>query len=440
MGSSVKNEEAELSILGSVLLEPEALDRITDLSPRHFTTADRSAIYAAMLAIHDAGEKIDPVTVRARDSSISKKMTDFLCDYTFTAANIGYYVKLVKDSATRRDLVAACEAARDKAVSTRDIKEAVDAAEASVLAVRTDDHRKAGVSVQEALRSAYRDIQLRHEKKGEIIGLATGFADLDSMTTGLQNGDLILLAARPSMGKTAFALNIAEHVCRAGKSVQIFSLEMSASQLVQRGLSSVARVNAQTMRTGNFADGDWPRMANANEIINRWKLRIEDGFSQTLLDIRAAARRQSRTADGVDLIIIDYLQLINSHDRHQSREQEVANMSRSLKQLAKELNVPIMVLAQLNRGLESRDDKRPRNSDLRESGSLEQDADVIIFMHRESYFCPDCKKQGSDCGEGHYNTAEAIISKQRNGPTGIVRLAWFGELCKFADQNNRREI
>ncbi len=429
----MKNEEAELSILGAILYDPSLMDKISDIRAEHFTCEDRSAMFSIMSKMHEAGETIDAVTLRSKDNSITKAQINFLADLFYDAGNIIRYAIMVKDCAKRRNLVAACDEAREKAINTESIKEAIDAVESSVLAVRTVTNATAGASVQVVMKKAFADIEKRYNNKGKMTGLSTGFKDIDEMTAGLQKGDFIILAARPSMGKTAMALNIAEEVCKSGKSVQVFSLEMTGSQLVQRSLASVGRVDAQRMRSGNFIDSDWGKLSGANEKIFKWKLQIEDGFNQTLLDIRAAARRQSRTKQGLDFIIIDYLQLINSHDRQQSREQEVAKMSRSLKQLAKELNVPVMVLAQLNRGLEAREDKRPRNSDLRESGSLEQDADVIIFLHRETYFCPECRTLNEDCGKNHYNTAEAIISKQRNGPTGTVNLTWFGEICKFAN-------
>lgn len=431
---TVKNEEAELSILGALLLDPDAMDKIPDIAPEHFTSDERSRIFRSMQALNTKGIAIDPITIRAHDETLSKRQLDFLVDYVPTAGNIRVYANYVLVCAKRRDLVAAIGRAKDAAIDTEDIKEAIDRAEGLISSVRNQTHTNGGVSVQSTLKDAFLALEQRFNQRGQMVGIPTGYKDIDSMTCGLQKGDLILLAARPSMGKTGFALNVAENICKAGYAVQFFSLEMTGSQLVQRNIASVGRVDAQRMRTGNFQDSDWQKMTSAAEIINTWKLQIDDGFAQTILDIRASARRQSRSKTGLDLVIIDYLQLINSHDRQQSREQEVAKMSRSLKQLAKELNVPIMVLAQLNRGLEARADKRPINSDLRESGALEQDADVIIFLHREAYFCPECRKKNSDCGKNHYNVSEAIISKQRNGPTGTVNLLWFGELCRFESQ------
>lgn len=430
----MKNEEAELSILGAIILEPDSMDKISDIRPDNFTTQERSRIFQAMQDLHSDRKSIDPVTIRSQDKSISKKQIDFLIDYVPTSANIRQYARYVLDSAKRRDLITACEIARDKAVSVADIKEAVDAAEAEISAVRNQTHTGISLSISQTLKTAFKDIEERYKNRGKIIGLATGYTLIDEMTCGFQKGDLIIIAGRPSMGKTSIAMNIAENICKDGNSIQFFSLEMTGSQLVQRNLASVGRVNSQRMRTGNFTDADWPKMTDAAGKINKWNMNIEDTPSQTLLDIRASARRQSRSKQGLELIIIDYLQLIDSHEKHQSREQEVAKMSRSLKQLAKELNVPVIVISQLNRGLEARADKRPVNSDLRESGSLEQDADVIIFVHRESYYCPDCKRLNIDCGKNHFNQAEAIISKQRNGPTGTVNLLWFGELCRFENQ------
>ena len=431
------NAEAEMSILGSVLYDPSLMDSIPTITPEHFTSPDRASIFATMSTMHAVGETIDSVTLRNANAAVTPEMINYLADLYYTAINIGKYAGIVKECAKRRELMQAIDDAKQKVISTPNFKEAIDAVEASILSVRGESHSSTSAGISHLLKTAFSDIEERYNNRGQITGLATNYHDLDAKLCGFQNGDLILLAARPSMGKTAFALNVAENVCINGKSVQFFSLEMSGSQLVQRNLASIGRVNSQRMRTGNFEDVDFARMSVAAEKIHKWKMQIEEGFSVSLLDIRAAARKQKRSKDGLDLIVIDYLQLIDSHKKEFSREQEIAKMSRSLKMLAKELEVPVVVLAQLNRDLEKRENKRPVNSDLRESGSLEQDADVILFLHREAYFCPKCRSDDEVCGENHYNEAELIISKQRNGPTGTCKLVWFGEICRFENTQSK---
>jgi replicative DNA helicase len=264
-----------------------------------------------------------------------------------------------------------------------------------------------------------------------VAGIPTGYADLDRMTCGLQPGDLIIIAGRPSMGKTALGLNIAENAATAGHRTLVFSLEMSKEQLVTRLIASNGRVDAQRLRSGQFSDADWNKMTDAAQRISATPLLIDDAPSPTSLDIRAASRRVMRDG-GLALIVVDYLQLMRPVKQHSIREREVAEFSRSLKALAKELPVPVVILAQLNRALEAgATPRRPVMSDLRESGSLEQDADLILFPWREAAYCQACRQKNDDCGARHYRQAEIIIGKQRNGPVGTVPMAWLPEFCRF---------
>jgi replicative DNA helicase len=282
--------------------------------------------------------------------------------------------------------------------------------------------RKGFVQMRTAVKEAFQILHQRYENRGSVTGLPTGFIDLDEMTAGLQPSDLIIVAARPSMGKTAFAVNMAETVAmRAKKAVAIFSMEMSASQLAFRLISSLGRINQQHLRTGDLAEEEWPRVTNAITLLSEAKIFIDDTPALSPGELRARARRLKREHD-LGLIVIDYLQLMQVPGTKENRATEISEISRSLKALAKELNIPVIALSQLNRSLEQRTDKRPMMADLRESGAIEQDADVIIFIYRDEYYNPESGEKG---------VAEIIIGKQRNGPTGMVKLAFLGQYTKF---------
>jgi replicative DNA helicase len=283
--------------------------------------------------------------------------------------------------------------------------------------------RKSTVPMREAVKDAFKILTERYNNRGQLTGLPSGFADLDDKTAGLQPSDLVIVAARPSMGKTAFSVNIAEHAAiRSKKPVAIFSMEMSASQLAFRLISSVGRIHQQNLRTGDLAEEDWPRVTSAITMLSEAKIFIDDTPALSPVELRSRARRLKREHGGLGLIVIDYLQLMQVPGNKENRATEISEISRGLKALAKELNVPVIALSQLNRSLEQRSDKRPMMSDLRESGAIEQDADVILFIYRDEYYNPESPDKGK---------AEIIIGKQRNGPTGTVKLTFLGQYTKF---------
>jgi replicative DNA helicase len=299
--------------------------------------------------------------------------------------------------------------------------------------------RPAYYQVSEILTETIDNIQRLYEKKEHITGQPSGFFDLDKLTAGFQPSDLIIIAGRPSMGKTAFALNIAQYAAihaEQARPVVIFSLEMSKEQLVTRLLCSEARVDASRLRTGHLVESDWNKLTSAAGALHDAKIFIDDTPAISVMEMRAKSRRL-KSEKGIGMIVVDYLQLMRGGSNSESRQQEISEISRSLKALAKELNVPVVALSQLNRGLESRTDKRPMMSDLRESGAIEQDADVIMFVYREAVYCEKCKNRELVCDENHERNAEIVIGKQRNGPIGTVNLTFMGEYTKFENQSQR---
>lgn len=432
------NIDAEMSVLGASILDPERFSEVR-LRSDDFFDKRHKLIFGAALDLTSRNEPLDVVALTSRLQQTGK-LTEAggtgylseLADFVPASAALGYYAKLVREAATRRRLADKGREIARIALDAETASEALDQAEASLLGLRSGAGEHSGpVETSCLLGKAFRALEKAHQTRGSLTGVPTGFADLDRMTCGLQPADLIIIAGRPSMGKTALGLNIAENAASSGCRVLVFSLEMSKEQLTNRLIASNARVDAHRFRTGQFRPHDWQKMTDAAARIQKMPLLIDDSASPTVLDIRAAARRVLRNG-GLSLIVIDYLQLMRPAQRCSVREREVAEISRSLKALAKELNIPVIVLAQLNRNLETgTSPRRPIPSDLRESGSLEQDADVIIFPWRESAYCQECRRLGHDCGKGHYRTAELIIGKQRNGPTGSLKAAWLPELCRF---------
>jgi replicative DNA helicase len=420
MIDKTQNEEAEFSVLGAVMLEQQSMDSISFLRPEFFTTHDRSTLFAAMEKIHSSGGSIDIVTLLECDSSLSRELISYCIDYVPTTFHLGKYAQIVKDCHTFRELLNSCDEAKKKALRCEDIGQAIDSAESEVLKVRELGRTNKSNTIQQTLQSTFKELEHRYKNRGKILGIPSGFKDIDELTAGFQKGNFIILGGRPGSGKTSFVSNVVENICKHGEKVLFFSLEMSAEELMNRLISGVGRIDSGRIRSGDFASK-----------INNWNLEIDDNPYQTILDIRASARRHKRSEKGLGLIVVDYLQLMRVHTKTNSREQDVSTISREFKLLAKELGIPIIVLAQINRGVESRENKRPRCSDLRESGSLEQDADMVMFTYRESEYCDECKKKKADCGKGHYNTGEIIIDKQRGGRVGSVDMAWLGELCRF---------
>ena len=431
--------EAEQSVLGGLLLENEALDKIADiLAPSDFYRHDHRLIFEHISRLIDHNKPADIVTV-AESLESSAQLSGVggiaylgsLAQNTPTAANIRRYAEIVRERAVMRKLVEIGSDIAESAYSPqgRDAQQLLDEAEAKIFQIAEGGKRSSEgfVDIKVLLpQVADRIDQLfQRDSQSDVTGIPTGFSDLDSMTSGLQPGDLIIVAGRPSMGKTAFSLNIAENVALdTGKPVAVFSMEMGATQLAMRMIGSVGRLDQHKMRTGRLEDEDWVRLTTALGRLNDAPVFIDEGAGLSSFDVRARARRLHRQVGELGLIVIDYLQLMTAPAGRQSenRATEVSEISRSLKALAKELNVPVIALSQLNRGLEQRTDKRPVMSDLRESGAIEQDADLILFIYRDQVYNPDSPDKG---------TAEIIIAKQRNGPIGKVRLTFLGEHTRF---------
>jgi replicative DNA helicase len=427
--------EAEQAVLGGLMLAPDAFDRIADLlTDKDFYRRDHQLIYRAIRELAEKDRPFDAVTLGEwfESNGLSEQVAGGaylveLASTTPSAANIKAYAEIVRDKAVLRQLIEiGTEIVNDGfQPEGRESAEILAKAEQQVFAIAEAGSRgrQDFTPINKAMAEAFDVLQTRHANGGGITGLPTGYTEFDQMTAGLQPTDLIILAARPAMGKTTFALNIAEYAAiKTKKAVAVFSMEMSASQLALRLISSNGRINATRLRTGQLEDEDWSRVTSAIRMIKETKIFIDDtpGLSPDVL--RAKSRRLKREHD-LGLIVIDYLQLMAVPGNSENRATEISEISRSLKGLAKELNVPVIALSQLNRSLETRTDKRPVMADLRESGAIEQDADIIIFIYRDDYYN---KENSPDKG-----LAEIIIGKQRSGPTGSVKLKFFGEYTRF---------
>ncbi|TCT24601.1 primary replicative DNA helicase [Melghiribacillus thermohalophilus] len=431
------NIEAEQAVLGAIFLEPEAIVTASEtLLPEDFYRTSHQRIYEAMLNLSNKGEPIDLVTVTTALSDA--KMLDevggvsYLSDLANsvpTAANIEYYAKIVEEKSTLRRLISAATNIVKAAYDEEDIEQVLDDAERSVLEVSNRKNTGNFKNIKDVLIDVYDNIEKLHHHDNEITGVPTGFKDLDQITSGFQKNDLIIIAARPSVGKTAFALNIAQNVAiHAQENVAIFSLEMGAEQLVMRMLCAEGNIDAQRLRTGRLESEDWGKLTMAMGSLSNAGIFIDDTPGIKVSEIRSKCRRLKQE-HGLGLILIDYLQLIQGSGRsRENRQQEVSEISRSLKALARELNVPLIALSQLSRGVEQRQDKRPIMSDIRESGSIEQDADIVGFLYRDDYYNKESEKE---------NIIEIIIAKQRNGPVGTVELAFVKEYNKFVNLDRR---
>ena len=431
--------EAEQSVLGGLLLENEALDKIADLlTGADFYRHDHRLIFEHISRLIEHNKPADIVTV-AESLESSAELSGIggiaylgsLAQNTPTAANIRRYAEIVRERAVMRKLVEVGSGIAESAYSPqgRDAQQLLDEAEAKIFQIAEGGKRSSEgfVDIKILLpQVADRIDQLfQRDSQSDVTGIPSGFSDLDSMTSGLQPGDLIIVAGRPSMGKTAFSLNIAENVALdTGLPVAVFSMEMAATQLAMRMIGSVGRLDQHRMRTGRLEDEDWVRLTTALGRLNDAPVFIDEGAGLSSFDVRARARRLHRQTGKLGLIVVDYLQLMSGPAGRQSenRATEISEISRSLKSLAKELDVPVVALSQLNRSVEQRPDKRPVMSDLRESGAIEQDADLILFIYRDEVYNPDSPDKG---------TAEIIIAKQRNGPIGRVRLTFIGANTRF---------
>ncbi|SHI79523.1 primary replicative DNA helicase [Malonomonas rubra DSM 5091] len=441
-----QNLEAEMSVLGGIMLENEALNRAVEhLQSDDFYRGSHQKIFQALIRLSERGEPADLVTLsaelKAKGDLEDVGGTTYLAtlvDYVPTAANIGYYCKLVKEKSIARKLITASTEIATSGYEGGDMDMILDQAEKAIFEISENRSSPSYAAVKDILKDTFKTIEKLYERQELVTGVPTGYTDLDKMTAGMQAGDLIIIAGRPSMGKTAFALNVVEYATtHASNKVPavVFSLEMSKESLVQRMLCSVAKVDAGRLRTGHLGDSDWPKLTMGAGQLSEAAFFIDDTPAISVLELRSKARRL-KAEHGLGLIVVDYLQLMRGSST-ENRQQEISEISRSLKALAKELDVPVVALSQLNRSLESRTDRRPMMSDLRESGAIEQDADVIMFVYRESVYCDACKKRDGSCDKDHDKDAEIIIGKQRNGPIGTVRLTFRGEFTRFENQSRR---
>lgn len=433
-----QNIEAEQAVLGAIFLEPQSLTLASEiLIPEDFYRGSHQRIYSAMLKLNDQGKAVDLITVTAElaatnilEDTGGVSYLSELASSVPTAANIEYYAKIVEEKSLLRRLIRTATGIAQDGYSREDeVEVLLSEAEKSILEVAQRKNAGAFHNIKDVLVRTYDNIEVMHNRKGDITGIATGFAELDKMTAGFQRNDLIIVGARPSVGKTAFALNIAQNVAtKTGENIAIFSLEMGAEQLVMRMLCAEGNIDAQRLRTGSLTDEDWGKLTMAMGSLSNAGIFIDDTPGVKITDIRSKCRRLKQE-HGLGMILIDYLQLILGSGRSgENRQQEVSEISRSLKQLARELQVPVIALSQLSRGVEQRQDKRPMMSDIRESGSIEQDADIVAFLYRDDYYDKESESK---------NIIEIIIAKQRNGPTGTVQLAFVKEYNKFVNLERR---
>ncbi len=432
--------EAERSVVGAMLMDRDAIMTSAEIiSGNDFYQSAYGVIFDAMVELFNEGKPVDLVTLqdRLKEKAVPEEIAslEFAKDLVMsalTSANVKYHAQIVADKSVLRRLIRLNEEIANTCYAGNEpLEEILEKTEKSVFELLEKRNTGEFVPIKQVVLNALERIEKASKSKGVVTGIPTGFIDLDYKLSGLQPSDLVLIAARPSMGKTAFVLNIAQYIAfKKEKSVAIFSLEMSKEQLVNRLFSLEAQVDAQKIRTGDMKDSDWEKLIEGAGIIGKSRLIIDDTPGISISELRSKCRKY-KLEQGMDVIIIDYLQLMTgSVGRNQeSRQQEISEISRSLKGLARELNVPVVALSQLSRAVEGRPDKRPMLSDLRESGAIEQDADVVMFIYRDEYYNKDSefKKQ-----------AEIIIAKQRNGPVGTVNLAWLGEYTKFANLSRQK--
>jgi replicative DNA helicase len=433
-----QNIEAEQAVLGAIFLEPSSLTVTSEvLIPEDFYRSAHQKIFNVMLKLNDEGKAVDLITV-TEDLAATKSLEDVggitylseLAGSVPTAANVEYYARIVEEKSLLRRLIRTATNIAQEGYSREDeVAELLGEAEKNIMEVAQRKKSGSFTNIKDVLVRTYDNIEELANRKGDVTGIPTGFAELDRMTAGFQRNDLIIVAARPSVGKTAFALNIAQNVAtKTDETVAIFSLEMGAEQLVMRMLCAEGNINAQNLRTGALTDEDWRKLTMAMGSLSNAGIYIDDTPGVRIGEIRSKCRRLKQE-HGLGMILIDYLQLIQGNGRSgENRQQEVSEISRSLKALARELEVPVIALSQLSRGVEQRQDKRPMMSDIRESGSIEQDADIVAFLYRDDYYDKESENK---------NIIEIIIAKQRNGPVGTVSLAFVKEYNKFVNLERR---
>ncbi|MCK1994700.1 replicative DNA helicase [Peribacillus muralis] len=433
-----QNVEAEQAVLGAIFLEPSSLTVTSEvLIPEDFYRSSHQKIFNVMLNLNDEGKAVDLITV-TEELAATKNLEEVggvsylseLAGSVPTAANIEYYARIVEEKSLLRRLIRTATNIAQEGYSREDeVEELLGEAEKTIMEVAQRKNSGSFQNIKDVLVATYDNIEILTTRKGDVTGIPTGFAELDRMTAGFQRNDLIIVGARPSVGKTAFALNIAQNVAtKTEENVAIFSLEMGAEQLVMRMLCAEGNINAQNLRTGSLTDEDWRKLTMAMGSLSNAGIYIDDTPGVRIGEIRSKCRRLKQE-HGLGMILIDYLQLIQGDGRSgDNRQQEVSEISRSLKALARELKVPVIALSQLSRGVEQRQDKRPMMSDIRESGSIEQDADIVAFLYRDDYYDKESENK---------NIIEIIIAKQRNGPVGTVSLAFVKEYNKFVNLERR---
>ncbi len=433
-----QNIEAEQSVLGALLLDNESLPKAIEiLSPEDFYRESHRRIYRAMLGLFDRNEPMDVVTLSdylRRDNGIEEigglPYLSLLANAVPTSAHITYHAKIVREKALLRSLIRASTQISTKVYEEGlDADEMVDHAERLIFDIADKRTKTSFASMKDVIKDTFKMIEHLFDRKEAITGIPSGFKDLDEMTSGFQPGDLIVIGGRPGMGKTAFALNIAQHVGISLKEpVAVFSLEMAKEQLALRMLCAESLVDSSRVRKGFISREEWPKLTNAAGRLAEAPIFIDDSSAITVLEIRAKARRLKMEHGGLSLVVVDYLQLMRSRGNFERREQEISEISRSLKALAKELKIPVIALSQLNRAVEQRGEKKPTLADLRESGAIEQDADVILFLYRDEVY-----NKNNPANKGK---AEVIVAKQRNGPTGVFQLTFLADSTRFVDFTN----
>ncbi len=428
------NVQAEQAILGGILMNNDALNQVIDiLAPDDFYREGHQAIFAGMLDLYNSGEPIDLITLsqaleRKKSIEVSGG-TDYLAslvESVSTSAGSVHHAEIVKDLSIKRKLIRECSNIADSCfMNWQDTEELLDTAEQAVFEIAEERIKEGFFSLQDVITGSFKKLESVSEVEGYITGIPSGFADFDRLTAGLQPSDLIIIAGRPSMGKTALALNIGYNAAaKTGKGVGVFSLEMSKLQLGIRLLGFDSGINATKLRTGLLRDDDWERLTHSANRLAELPIFIDDSSAIGVLEMKAKCRRLLKRQD-LGMIIVDYLQLLQGRRSAESRQLEISEISRGLKALAKDLNVPVLALSQLNRKVEDRPNKRPQLADLRESGAIEQDADVIVFIYRDEVYHP--------VSEENRNIAEIIVAKQRNGPTGYFKLTFLKEMTLFKD-------
>ncbi len=433
--------EAEEAVLGAVLVNPQSLGRIVEfLKPESFYKPSHKIIFEAVLELFRKNEPIDIVTVSEHlrnkeelENAGGRAYINDLALNVVTTANIEFYAKIIQEKEIKRALINAGSEIVSMSYENEETDEVLDNAQKLIFNIAAQKDTTDLVPIQDLVVASYEQIEMRYNNQDDLVGVDTGFYDLNALTSGLQKSDLIILAARPSMGKTAFALNLAQNVAlKTKKGVAIFSLEMPKQQLVKRMLCSEAEVDTQRITSGHMQPKDWEKLVDAMTRLSDAKIYIDDSSGLTATDIKAKCRRLMMEEKDLGLVVIDYLQLMEGGGNPNDRNQQISAISRSLKGLARELNVPIIALSQLSRGVEARNDKRPMLSDLRDSGAIEQDADIVMFIYRDEYYNRD--------NVDNKGKAEIIIAKHRNGPVGVINLLFQDSITKFKNPTKTTEF